>query len=117
MNDPTSAAAIRRRAALGALATASAGLAAPRVLRAQGQYPTRPVQMVVGFPPGGQTDYAARILAPGMSAPVRVTTDAEFYDQHPDSTELWSPGSPLFPSPEGTASSEELQELKWRGLS
>jgi hypothetical protein len=65
--------------------------------------------------PVGSKDFS--YLAPGMSAPVRVTTDAEFYDQHPDSTELWSPGSPLFPSPEGTASSEELQELNWHGLS
>ncbi len=60
---------IGRRAALGTLAGASAGLAAPGVLRAQqGQYPTRPVTMVVGFPPGGQTDFAARIVQNGLSA-------------------------------------------------
>ena len=58
---------IGRRAALGTVAAAAAGLAAPGVLRAQGQqYPTRPVNMVVGFPPGGQTDFAARIVAPGL---------------------------------------------------
>jgi hypothetical protein len=32
-----------------------------------------------------------------MVAEVRVTTDATFFEQHPDSVELWSPGSPLFP--------------------
>ena len=67
MSEPSTPAAIGRRAALGTAAAAAAGLAAPGVLRAQGQqYPTRPVNMVVGFPPGGQTDFAARIVAPGL---------------------------------------------------
>src|SRR5229473_1923577 len=30
-------------------------------------YPSRPVRMVVGFPPGGGTDVVARIIAPGLS--------------------------------------------------
>lgn len=37
-----------------------------------------------------------RYEGPGAPRPVRVTTDAEFYTDHPDSVELWSPGSPLF---------------------
>lgn len=36
-------------------------------------------------------------LAPGMPGEVRVTTDAAYFEQHADSVELWSPGSPLFP--------------------
>jgi ERCC4-related helicase len=36
-------------------------------------------------------------LAPGMAGPARVTTSAAFFDAHPESCELWSPGSPLFP--------------------
>src|SRR5215510_15961786 len=32
---------------------------------AQG-YPSRPLKMVVGFPPGGGTDVVARIIAPGL---------------------------------------------------
>jgi tripartite-type tricarboxylate transporter receptor subunit TctC len=55
---------ITRRAALGA----GAALAAPSVGHAQGAFPNRPVTLVVGFPPGGQTDFAARVLAPGMQA-------------------------------------------------
>ena len=66
MDESTHPRRIGRRAAL-ATATA-AGLAAPGLLRAQGQYPARPITLVVGFPPGGQTDFAARILAPGLSA-------------------------------------------------
>ena len=31
------------------------------------EYPSKPIRMVVGFPPGGGTDVVARILAPRMS--------------------------------------------------
>jgi tripartite-type tricarboxylate transporter receptor subunit TctC len=31
------------------------------------EYPTRPVRMVVGFPPGGGTDVVARIISPRLS--------------------------------------------------
>ena len=55
-----------RRALLGG-AVAASSLALPSgPAAAQGTWPTRPVSVVVGFPPGGQTDFAARILAPGL---------------------------------------------------
>ncbi len=58
-----------RRAALG---LGLAALAAPTVVGAQGTtrptWPIRPVTLVVGFPPGGQTDFAARVVQPGLSA-------------------------------------------------
>jgi hypothetical protein len=38
---------------------------------------------------------------PGMKETLRVTTKADYFDEHPDSTELWSPGSPLFPIVDG----------------
>jgi superfamily II DNA or RNA helicase len=39
-------------------------------------------------------------LAPGMHAELRVTTDPEYFEEHPDSLELWSAGSPAFPDVE-----------------
>jgi superfamily II DNA or RNA helicase len=46
--------------------------------------------------------------APGMAEPVRITTRPEYFDEHSDSLELWSPGSPAFPIPETAATPEEL---------
>lgn len=72
------------------------------------------------LPPGvrvkkvGQKDYA--YLAPGMSREVRVTTDAEYFDEHPESTELWSPGSPLFPPPESVLDADVTHEMDFDKL-
>ncbi|MBR0647837.1 Bug family tripartite tricarboxylate transporter substrate binding protein [Plastoroseomonas hellenica] len=54
-----------RRALLGG--GVALGLARPHLALAQA-WPTRPVTLVVGFPPGGQTDFAARVIQQGMSA-------------------------------------------------
>ena len=56
------------------------------------------------LPPGvevkkvGGKDFS--YIAPGMARAVRVTADPEYFDLHPESTELWSPGSPVFPEDE-----------------
>jgi tripartite-type tricarboxylate transporter receptor subunit TctC len=55
---------LSRRALLGA---GAAALALPGIARAQ-SWPSRPITLVVGFPPGGQTDFAARIVQQGMAA-------------------------------------------------
>jgi hypothetical protein len=49
-------------------------------------------------------------LAPGMSTPIRVTTDPEYYENNVESVELWSPGNPLFPCSEMIAERSELTE-------
>ena len=38
-----------------------------RALRARESYPARPVRMIIGFPPGGATDIAARLIGQWLS--------------------------------------------------
>lgn len=45
---------------------------------------------------------------PGMP-PVAVTTDPEFFEEHSDSLEFWTPGNPAFPGPQ--ENSAELGNL------
>lgn len=53
---------IERRALLGGIAAGT--LAAPAFAQA---WPSRPIRLIVGFPPGGTTDIAARILLEPLS--------------------------------------------------
>jgi tripartite-type tricarboxylate transporter receptor subunit TctC len=48
------------------LAAACVALAAP-VAQAQAPYPSKPIQLIVGYAPGGGTDLLARIVAAGLS--------------------------------------------------
>ena len=47
------------------------------------------------IPLAGGKDF--KYVMPGMRNPIRVTTDPVFYEEHAESLELWSPGSPAFP--------------------
>jgi len=53
---------MKRRTALGLLAA----LPLSRIAHAQGEYPSRPVRVIVGFPPGGGVDLTARPLLAKM---------------------------------------------------
>jgi tripartite-type tricarboxylate transporter receptor subunit TctC len=55
----------RRAALIGAAALGLAAFTAPAAW-AQTPWPTKPVTLVVGFPPGGQTDFAGRVLLAGL---------------------------------------------------
>jgi tripartite-type tricarboxylate transporter receptor subunit TctC len=57
---------IHRRKFLHLAASAVAFPAMPRIARAQA-YPARPVRMIVGFAPGGGTDFAGRLIAQWLS--------------------------------------------------
>lgn len=56
---------MRRRQTLTALAAFAAW---PLATRAQAGYPTKPIRLIVGFPPGGGIDFSARTIQPGLEA-------------------------------------------------
>ena len=56
-----------RREILAGVATAGMAVAAPAVLRAQAQYPSRAVRIVVPVPAGATTDLLARLIANRLS--------------------------------------------------
>ena len=51
-------------------------LAAPSLARAEG-YPNRAIRMLCGFPPGGTTDIAARLVSERLSARLGVPVTVE----------------------------------------
>ncbi len=57
---------MKRRDVLAGLGAISAGAALPRIAMAQEPWPSRPITMVVPFPPGGQADLAARPIAQAL---------------------------------------------------
>ncbi|MBL0422682.1 tripartite tricarboxylate transporter substrate binding protein [Ramlibacter sp. AW1] len=57
----------RRLALLTAATAALAGLVPAHAQDAAANWPTRPVRLVVTFPPGGSSDAAARIVAPKLA--------------------------------------------------
>ncbi len=57
--------------------------------------------------PLGPREYS--LLAPGMPEPIRVTTDAAYYEENSESVELWSPGNPLFTAPEMLPADQESE--------
>ncbi len=60
---------VLRRALL--LASAAGSLAIAGIAPAQQDYPSRPIRLVVTFPPGGSTDIIARALSPRIEAGLR----------------------------------------------
>jgi tripartite-type tricarboxylate transporter receptor subunit TctC len=67
--------AMTRRAFLGAIA---AGALASRTGFAHSAFPTRPPRLVVPFPPGGNADLVARLLAEHMAGPLGQPVQIEY---------------------------------------
>ena len=58
----------RRSALLRAVAAIGLSAVLAPTASAQTAWPNRPVTLLVGFPPGGQTDFAARVLLQGLQS-------------------------------------------------
>lgn len=58
----------RRSALILGLAALGLGTLTPTAAWAQTTWPTKPVTLLVGFPPGGQTDFAGRALLSGLQS-------------------------------------------------
>src|SRR5215468_12543023 len=57
---------------IAALATAIALLLCALHAHAQAPYPTRPIELIIPFAPGGPTDTAIRLIQPQLSANLGV---------------------------------------------
>ena len=68
MSERTPAGVSRRRLLAGAAGAVASGAMPMRVARAQENYPTRPIKIVIGFGPGGLADITMRLLGEKLSA-------------------------------------------------
>ena len=50
-----------------------------------------------------------QVSAPGMTDELCATTDPEYYDEHAESVELWSPGNPIFSRPETMGETHDVE--------
>jgi tripartite-type tricarboxylate transporter receptor subunit TctC len=104
-----------------------AALAALPGIAAAQEYPTRPVTLIVGYPPGGNTDLMARALQPELSRALGQTVvvqnrggaagtlgAAEAARARPDGyTLLFSPNNPLTAQPHQQALSYSLDSFRF----
>ena len=60
---------MKRRSFLEKLSVAGSSLTLGSLQSANAQnFPTRPLRLIVGFPPGGGIDFTARAIQPGLEA-------------------------------------------------
>jgi tripartite-type tricarboxylate transporter receptor subunit TctC len=123
----TMTATTRRRRILAAAALAATAAAALPAAAQEAPYPSRPVQLIVGYPPGGNTDLMARALQPELSRalgqPVVVVNRggaagtigaAEAARARPDGyTIALSPNNPLTAQPHLQALSYSLESFRY----
>ncbi|MBP0493611.1 Bug family tripartite tricarboxylate transporter substrate binding protein [Pararoseomonas indoligenes] len=115
--------ALARRWCAGALMA----LAVPVMAEAQESYPSRPVQLIVPYPPGGNTDLMARALQPALSRALGQSVvivnrggasgsigDAEIARARPDGYTIGlSPNTPLTAQPHLVPLSYSLDSFRY----
>ncbi|MGE0713879.1 MAG: DEAD/DEAH box helicase [Alphaproteobacteria bacterium] len=57
---------------------------------------------IEALPMPSESNREYRLSQPGIGQAVRVTTNPDYYEANADNVELWSPGNPIFPAPDGT---------------
>jgi tripartite-type tricarboxylate transporter receptor subunit TctC len=57
--------------------SAAASLALPLAAQAQADYPNKPINIIVGYPPGGSVDLTGRVVADILSKQLKATTVVE----------------------------------------
>ena len=67
----------RRHLVLSAAVTAAAALSTPLTAMAQGDWPAKPITMIVPFPPGGVADTVARPIAEALGRELKQTVVVE----------------------------------------
>ena len=96
---------IDRRTLLGTMALT---LAAGRAI-AQDKYPSKPIRLIVSFPPGGPLDVMARLTAQSLSG----SLGQMIVDNKPGAGGRWRAAKPPAPSPTATRSCSAAPR-RWR---
>jgi tripartite-type tricarboxylate transporter receptor subunit TctC len=102
-----------------AVAAIAAVLAASGPGAAQGVYPSRPITMIVTFPPGGSTDVIGRIVAEGLR---RVLGQPVVIDNRAGASGMLGTGAIVKAAPDGytigmgTASTLAINQAVYRNL-
>lgn len=68
---------IRRRAVTAGLLASALLAATPAAVLAQAAFPSKPIRIIVPYPPGGATDVAARLLAPRLQEELKQNVVVE----------------------------------------
>lgn len=87
----------KRKSLLGMAALCSAALL-PALVRADDAWPSRPIRLILPYPPGGATDRLARLVASGLAEHLKQTV---IVDNRPGATGALGSGAAAKSAPDG----------------